>query len=228
MGGTDIYRSVVAGQHRRERMRRAARGAFYALLALLLVAVAVLGIGIYRLGGESMAPGLHTGDLVLVNKLAYGVVMPFRDRAVVSWRGPRRGDVVLASLPRPKGDLIAFKRVVGVPGDRVEVRWGRLTVNGEPATYQVLHPLTVRKWPGEEKAQPEAETFDGRSHQVIFGVLGGPPAPSGMTTVPPGQYFVLGDSRDNSEDSRLFGPLPSERILGRLAGVLWKAKKEES
>jgi signal peptidase I len=231
--GTDIYRSVVAGQHRKERRKRLFKIFLRLSLLLLLVVAGLLGIGLYRLAGESMAPGLHAGDLVVVNKAAYGLVVPFKDQVILGWGKPKLGDVVLVSLPRPDAanaanaaDIagkgrIAFKRVVGRPGDRIQVSSGRLVLNGKPAGYQLISPRAVREWPAEKGAQYEAETFEGSSHQIAFLVPGGTRAPSGMLTVPPEHYFLLGDSRDNSEDSRTLGPIPRDRILGRLGGVLW-------
>lgn len=221
MVGTDIYRSVVAGQQRRERRKRRFKLFLRLGILLLLALIAVLGVGLYRLAGESMAPGLHAGDLVVVNKAAYGLVLPFKDRVILSWARPGLGDVVLVSMPRPDGDHISFKRVVGRPGDRVQVSRGRLVLNGKPARYQLISPRAVRQWPSEKGAQFEVESFEGRTHQIAFLVPGGPPAPSGLLTVPPEHYFLLGDSRDNSEDSRTLGPVPRDRILGRLGGVLW-------
>ena len=224
MVGTDIYRSVVAGQKRKERRRRLFKLFLRLSVLLLLVVAGVLGIGLYRLAGESMAPGLHAGDLVFVNKAAYGLVFPFKDRVILGWGRPKLGDVVLVSLPRPDdedGGRIAFKRVVGRPGDRVQVSRGRLVLNGKPAHYQLISPRAVRDWPSEEGAQYQVESFEGRSHQLAFNVPGGAQAPSGLLSVPPEHYFLLGDSRDNSEDSRTLGPVPRDRILGRLGGVLW-------
>lgn len=228
MGGASIYRSVVAGQKRRERRQRRIRLAIRGLVFLALVLVACLSLGFYRLAGESMAPGLHTGDVVFVNKASYGLVVPFVNRAILSWSTPAPGEVILVAFPRPEGDLVVFKRVVGGPGDRVEVVNGRLVLNGKPARYMPLSRLTVRKWRGEEGARYEAETFADTPHQVVYGVPGGTLAPSGMITVPPDHVFVIGDSRDNSRDSREVGPLPRGRILGRYVGTLWPAKGEET
>lgn len=228
MGGASIYRSVVAGQKRRERRQRQVRLAVRALIVLAVVLVACLSLGFYRLAGESMAPGLHTGDVVFVNKASYGLVIPFVNRAVLSWSTPEPGEVVLVALPRPEGDLVVFKRVAGGPGDRVEVTAGRLVLNGKPARYMPLSRLTVRKWSSEAGARYEAETFADRPHQVVYGVPGGTPAPSGMITVPPDHVFVIGDSRDNSRDSREVGPLPRSRILGRYVSTPWPAKGEET
>lgn len=221
MVGTDIYRSVVAGQKRRERRKRLFKLFLRLGLLLILALIAVLGVGLYRLAGESMAPGLHAGDLVVVNKAAFGLVLPFKDRVILSWARPQLGDVVLVSMPRPAGDHISFKRVVGRPGDRVQVSRGRLVLNGKPARYQLISPRAVREWPSEKGAQFEVESFAGSTHQIAFLVPGGRPAPSGLLTVPPEHYFLLGDSRDNSEDSRTLGPVPRDRILGRLGGVVW-------
>jgi signal peptidase I len=227
VGGASIYRSVVAGQKRRERRSRRIRAAIRLLVLLAVILVACLSLGFYRLAGESMAPGLHTGDVVFVNKASYGLVLPFVNRAVVSWSTPQPGEIVLVAFPRPQGDLVVFKRVAGGPGDRVEVRDGRLVLNGKPARYQPLSRLSVRRWRSEAGARYEAETFADRPHQVVYGVAGGSPALSGMITVPPGRLFLIGDSRDNSHDSRETGPLPRNRILGRYAGTLWPAKEEE-
>ncbi len=225
MVGSDIYRSVVAGQHRKERRKRLFKVFLRLSLLLLLVVACLLGIGLYRLAGESMAPGLHAGDLVVVNKAAYGLVLPFKNQVILGWGKPKLGDVVLVSQPRldsaDDSGRIAFKRVVGRPGDRVQISRGRLVLNGKPVRYQLISPRSVREWPAEKGAQYEVETFEGSSHQVAFSVPGGRQAPSGMLTVPPEHYFLLGDSRDNSEDSRTLGPIPRDRILGRLGGVLW-------
>jgi signal peptidase I len=193
-----------------------------AVLATMVVLVSVrsAGAGVYRLAGESMAPGLHVGDMVLVNKLAYDLKVPFTEQALVGWSDPLRGDVVLVFVPAPDGGTMpAFKRVIGVSGDVVEVRDCRLIVNGRQASYEPADPAAVRRgWPGRKGERLEIETFAGRSYpvQLADGACEG----FGPSVVPRRRYFLLGDSRFNSRDSRSFGPLRRDSIQGRIAAVL--------
>jgi signal peptidase I len=175
----------------------------------------------------SMKPTLLEGDRIFVNKLAFGLRVPFTLEWITRWGGPVRGDVVVLFSPAPDGTRLV-KRAVGVPGDVIELRDNKLVVNGEPAEYGPLDDETVEQIPEAERARHgfAAETTSGRTHPV----MNTPSRPSdrsfGPVTVPAGHYFVMGDNRDESADSRVFGFVPEDRIVGRATGVIFSLDYE--
>jgi signal peptidase I len=176
----------------------------------------------------SMSPTVQQGDCILVNKLAYDLKIPFTQRHLVEWSAPERGDVVLLLAP-DAGDLLV-KRVVGRPGDQIELRENVLFVNGEPATHTTIdlrsHGEIAPR--GEAKNHLVREKLGARVHPVKF--TSDQPARRcyGPVTVPESQYFVLGDNRDESIDSRSFGFVARDRILGRAATVVLALRSANS
>jgi signal peptidase I len=170
----------------------------------------------------SMRPNLLEGDVVFVNRLAYNVKVPLTDVVLAHTGEPRRGEVVTFSSPRDGQRLI--KRVIGLPGDVVEMRDEKLIVNGREAGYEP-------KGSGSELVGQVAlvgtslydETVDGhrRRIQVIPELQA--LRSFGPVTVPPDQYLMLGDSRDNSVDSRYYGLVPRELLIGRAERILVSA-----
>jgi signal peptidase I len=171
----------------------------------------------------SMRPTLLEGDVVLVNRLAYDVKLPLTDIALAHVADPRRGDVVTFSSPKDGTRLI--KRIVALPGDSVEMRNGVLLLNDEPARY--VETATVRESVGAGFELPAVRSTEalqgGRGHAVQY--LSGVTAKRtfARTVVPAGHYFMLGDNRDNSEDSRFIGFVPRELLIGRAHRVLVSA-----
>jgi len=180
-----------------------------------------------------MLPTLEVGDFILVNKYNYGIRLPVINKKVIDVGQPKRGDVMVFRFPlNPSQDYI--KRVVGLPGDRIEYFNKRLTVNGQEV------PLAkMDSYYDAERMQFYAqfeEKLGDVQHRVIVneavppGLGGGFPnthpgacqySGSGLVcTVPAGHYFVMGDNRDNSEDSRFWGFVPEENIVGR-AFLIW-------
>ncbi len=168
----------------------------------------------FRIPSGSMIPTLHVGDFILVNKFTYGVRLPVIDKKIIELGSPQRGDVVVFRYPpEPSTDYI--KRVVGVPGDRIGYYDRVLYVNGEAVTE-----------PDEDQALREdgqevlrvPEQLDQHSYQVQW--LPQRPSRQGEVVVPPGAYFVLGDNRDNSRDSRYWGFVPDENLVGK-AFFIW-------
>jgi len=168
----------------------------------------------------SMKPTILEGDRVFVNKLAYDLRIPFTSWRVAGWADPKRGDIVVLLSPHDGKRLV--KRVVGVPGDVVELRKNRLVVNGQAAGYGPADARVMEDLGDDRPATAvvETETESGRSHAVMVN----PMTPSMPTfrpvTVPSGRYLVMGDNRDNSFDSRWFGFVDRGRILGEVTTVV--------
>ena len=170
----------------------------------------------------SMRPTILEGDVVLVDRLAYDVKLPLSDRSLARRGEPQRGDVVTFSSPKDGTRLI--KRIVGVPGDVVEMHGDRLVVNGEAAVYSQLTEVSEPIGGGiNVKAVRATEAVAGstRSVQIIEGIASR--RDHGPVTVPPGHYFMLGDNRNNSEDSRFIGFVPREALIGHAHRILVSA-----
>ena len=162
----------------------------------------------------SMKPTIEEGDRVVVNKLAYDLKVPFTTFEVWKWGDPRRGDIVV--LFSPKDGMRLVKRVVGVPGDRIEMRDNQLYVNGDAARWKSI---------GEENDREQGstlvveETLEGRTHLVMFTPQIAAVRSFAPLIVPSGRYFVMGDNRDNSNDSRFIGLIDRHRIVGKALAV---------
>jgi len=169
----------------------------------------------------SMKPSIIEGDRIFVNKLAYGLRVPFTLWRLMEWEGPQRGDVVV--LFEPDTGVRLVKRVIGIPGDRIEVRDNRVIVNGKQATYQPLDPEFVNALPANQQTQHRfaAENLEESMHPVMLT----PAFPSkrtyGPVDVPEGEYFVMGDNRDKSRDSRWFGCVERDLIVGHATRIVF-------
>jgi signal peptidase I len=156
----------------------------------------------------SMKPTIQEGDVVWVNKLAYDLKVPFTTHHLAEWATPRRGEVVV--FFEPVHETRYVKRVVGLPGDVVELRDNHLVLNGSPVEWEMNDAGATR---GEEQL--------GEHRHAVMTLPDKPAMRSfGPTRIPDGHYFVMGDNRDNSLDSRYIGPIARERIIGRVSGVL--------
>ncbi len=190
----------------------------------------LVGLGLFRtaiadwnpIPSGSMRPTLLEGDVVFVNRLAYDVKVPLTDIVVAPLAEPKRGDIVTFTSPADGTRLI--KRLVALPGDTVEMRDEVLFVNGEAAQYldpaQIEEPAGAGQWIAAVRAR-EVLGASSRVVQIL------PRAPAlrsfGPLRVPAGHYFMLGDNRDNSFDSRYFGFVPRERLIGRAERILVSA-----
>lgn len=184
----------------------------------------------FRIPSESMLPTLLKGDFILVNKFSYGLRLPVLNTKIAGNSQPARGDVVVFRYPR-EPSVAYIKRVVGLPGDRLEYRGKQLFINGQPASLTSLP---------DDSADPGYRQFDERlsatNHRIQtlaegrWGLAGFWPGlqirreSDGTVAwayeVPAGHYFVMGDNRDNSSDSRVWGPLPEENLIGK-AFFIW-------
>ena len=167
----------------------------------------------------SMKPSILEGELVLVNKLAYDLKAPFTTLQLSTWGDPLRGDVVVFFSPKDRTRLV--KRVVGLPGDRVEMRDDVLYLNGVRQQYSLKDPGPFLPDVFEDVNPIVAiEHLEACDHYVM--ALPGRLAlrSFGPVQVPPDHYFMMGDSRDNSVDSRFIGPVPRQQIVGRVGRVV--------
>jgi signal peptidase I len=159
----------------------------------------------------SMNPSILEGDRILVNKLAYDLKVPYTTWRLARWSAPQRGDIVVFNSPADGTRLV--KRVIGLPGDVLELRNDRLFLNGRPAEYQFDDAPAAAKIVGRESA-------DGLSHPMQILPATRAMRSFGPLTVPQGQYFMMGDNRDVSFDSRYFGTVPMDHILGKAPAVV--------
>lgn len=187
----------------------------------------------FKIPSGSMMPTLVTGDLILVNKFTYGLRLPVMNTPVTQGNDPQRGDVVVFRYP-PQPELDYIKRIVGVPGDTVAYLNKRLTINGNPLPLEKLPDYLHKE--SRQYAHQFSETLGAQPHHILIrpetpGFIQGSIPFSGKEhctysmegvtcTVPQGHYFVLGDNRDDSLDSRYWGFVPEENIVGK-AFFIW-------
>lgn len=169
----------------------------------------------------SMQPTILIGDRIFVNKLAYDLKIPFTQKRLVTWSDPVRGDIVTFWSPADATRLV--KRVIGVPGDLLEMKNSRLIVNGEKLAYDkadeaALVAALAAAAIGKEFS---IEQLPGHAHVVAITPAKRSLRNFGPLTVPAGQYFMMGDNRDNSADSRYFGFVERKLVIGRVQGTVW-------
>jgi len=190
----------------------------------------------FKIPSSSMRPTLEVGDFILVNKFAYGIRLPIIEKKIISIGEPQHGDVIVFRYPvNPSQDFI--KRVIGLPGDQVDYVDKRLTVNGVPlpqqedGTYGYLEGLTY------VTTEKLTEHFGDREYATAVNPAAQPVYPLNVRSfpgrencvyndrgfsckVPAGQYLMMGDNRDNSDDSRYWGFVPDDHIRGK-AFLIW-------
>ena len=170
----------------------------------------------------SMNPTIVEGDRILVDKAAYGLRVPFTNVRLTHGGDPQRGDIVI--FPSPKDGTTLVKRVVGLPGDTITLRGERLYINGAALDYASTQSSADAQLPiatrGEQR-EYFTETLGDAAHAIMVLPRRNAMRSFAPVTVPAGQYFMMGDSRDNSEDSRYFGFVPRETIVGRAYRVAY-------
>ncbi|MDP2098486.1 MAG: signal peptidase I [Methylobacter sp.] len=172
----------------------------------------------FRIPSASMMPTLLIGDFILVNKFTYGIRVPVFNKKIIELNEPQRGDIVVFRFPKdPTVDYI--KRIIGLPGDKVGYYNKKLTVNGTPVN-QVSLGRYQGVGQGEDMTGNEhlLEDLLGVEHSIL--IRNGALSAEGVYTVPEGHYFVMGDNRDNSNDSRYWGTVPEENLVGQ-AFFIW-------
>jgi signal peptidase I len=185
---------------------------FFPVLAVVFVLRSFL-VEPFQIPSSSMVPTLQVGDYILVNKYTYGIRLPVLRTKVLSINEPERGDVMVF-FPPHMNDTYFIKRVVGLPGDTVTYRDKVLYVNGE----------RVERQPVAELPTPDAryslglEALGESNHLMQVDTMR--PGRDFSVVVQPGHYFVMGDNRDNSSDSRIWGQVPEQDIVGK-AFAIW-------
>ena len=167
----------------------------------------------------SMKPTIIEGDRVFVNKLAYDLKVPFTTCHLAQWGDPQRGDIVVFFSPRDGQRLV--KRVVGLPGDTVELRHNSLVINAQPIQYLPGEQELLRDAAAPDRARSVYAVEQLAAHRHAVAAIPSVPAlrDYGPYVVPADHYFMMGDNRDNSFDSRYFGPVDRKRIVGQATAV---------
>ncbi len=192
---------------------------------LLIVAVIVIPVKTsladwYWVPSGSMTPTILEGDMVFVDKLAYDLKFPATLHRLSKWADPQRGDIIVCFSPDDNIRLV--KRVIGIPGDNVQLFNNILIINGERLDYSELDPQYLEYLSDDLRryANFANENLDSELHPV----MSIPSVPArryfGPVNVPEGQYFIMGDNRDNSRDSRVFGFVNRRVIIGKAKGVI--------
>jgi signal peptidase I len=161
----------------------------------------------------SMKPTIMEGDRVVVNKLAYDLKVPFTTIHMAEWGNPQRGDIVVFYSPEDGRRLV--KRVIGLPGDVLEMHQDALVINGKKAAY-ASSPLAAGI---DQSAVQSRENLEGVEHPILVFPDKLAMRDFGPMTVPAGSYFMMGDNRDDSYDSRYFGSVARRRIVGEATAV---------
>ncbi|MFZ0790337.1 MAG: signal peptidase I [Chromatiaceae bacterium] len=214
----------AAGGYKEPVLVEYARSFFPVIFAVLLLRSFV--VEPFRIPSNSMMPTLLTGDFILVNKFAYGLRWPVLNSKFLAVGEPQHGDVVVFKYPQD-GKTDYIKRIVGVPGDEVWYQDKTIYLNGKP---QGQLPIGSYAGVGSGEvmtgARESLEDLDGIEHRVLVrpGVPDLPPGcrelAFGPIKVPDGHYFVMGDNRDNSNDSRCWGFVPEDNLVGK-AFAIW-------
>lgn len=208
--GTEVVREPVIVEYSRS---------FFPVIVIVLIVRSFLAEP-FRIPSSSMMPNLQDGDFILVNKFTYGLRLPVLDTKIVEMGLPERGDVVVFRYPvNPRENYI--KRVVGLPGDQVEYRNKTIFINGEPqAQERIGRYLGVGAGREMDGADHLRESLGERQHEILMRPNQLGRQGEGRWVVPEGHYFVMGDNRDDSADSRVWGFVPEQNLVGR-AFLIW-------
>jgi len=175
----------------------------------------------FRIPSGSMLPSLYIGDFILVNKFAYGIKLPVVNTTILKRDGPERGDVIVFRYPRDES-LDYIKRVIGLPGDHIAYYNKVLYINGQPISRTFIDKYNG---PGQTFANEYIENLQGVQHEMLL-LPARPNNLQGEYIVPEGTFFVMGDNRDNSNDSRVWGPVPESNLIGK-AFMIWMHFSDE-
>ncbi|WJG08002.1 signal peptidase I [Aliiglaciecola sp. LCG003] len=178
----------------------------FALFVLLMFASRSSIADWYHVPSGSMLPTIEIGDRIFVDKMAYRLELPFTDIEIAKTGHPQRGDIVVIQATAERDRLI--KRIIGLPGDQIAMRNNQLVING-----------TVIQYKADESTIFQEDLF-GITHKVQFVNIPNPKSSFTNILIPEGQYFVMGDNRNNSQDSRYFGFVSEQELQGKASHVV--------
>jgi signal peptidase I len=217
---TEIHQGVEISRKGKEPVVVEYSKSFFPVLLIVFLLRGFI-VEPFRIPSGSMLPSLYIGDFILVNKFAYGIKLPVLNTKIIDLSSPERGDIVVFRYPRdPNLDYI--KRVIGLPGDHIAYYNKVLYVNGKPVERDFVGQY---KGPGQTFANEYLEKLQGAEHSILL-LPARPNNLQGEYIVPEGMYFVMGDNRDNSNDSRVWGPVPEQNLLGK-AFMIWMHFSDE-
>jgi signal peptidase I len=194
----------------------------FLIAAIVALFIRQFAVEAFKIPSGSMIPTLAIGDHLLVNKFIYGPRIPFTDSRIFTWREPKRGEIIVFKYPENE-DKNFIKRVVGVPGDKIQIVNGKLMVNDQAV------PITPAAGPADksvEKGQSIGipmvyeEQLGTVRHEIQY-LTDQSRKNEGPWLVPKDSVFVMGDNRDNSQDSRFWGFVKYNKILGRALIIYW-------
>ena len=192
---------------------------FFFAVVLLLVLFRTAIADWYVVPTGSMKPTILEGDRIFVNKLAYNIRVPFTEIELSSWDAPEYGDIVVFLSPKDETRLI--KRVVGLPGDQITIKQNHLLINDQPVPFEKSAlKLEENIWSAGIRRELYNEQIGSHQYDIALSPFKSPLNDFGPVTVPENHFFMLGDNRDNSADSRIIGFVERSRILGRASHVI--------
>lgn len=179
----------------------------------------------------SMKPTILEGDVIVQNKMAYDLQLPFTETSLMQLGQPERGDIIVFTSEKSGKRLI--KRLVGLPGETIEVINDQILINGDPSEYRKLaenDPRIPAEYPDREPGYYVMESTDDMDKHIMLinDSKYNPHRNFAETTIPAQSYFFMGDNRDDSSDSRLYGVAPRSEIRGRAFGILVSARSNEN
>ncbi len=194
----------------------------FLIAAVIALFIRQFAVEAFKIPSASMVPTLRIGDHLLVNKFIYGPRIPFTDTRIFSWKEPKRGEIIVFKFPLDESKNF-IKRVVGVPGDKIQIRKGKLFINDAAVPLSDLGTYDDKdQSSGSYSARAELldEQLGAVQHHILYlhdqsGVHFGP------ELVPRDSVFVMGDNRDNSQDSRVWGFVKYNKIIGRALIIYW-------
>lgn len=221
----EVASSDYLSKYKKSKLRQNVEALAFAIILALIIRTFVFQP--FKIPSGSMIPTLLVGDHLLVNKFVYGTKIPFTDIEIFPLEKIQRGDVIVFTYPnnendRSKNGLYYIKRVVGLPGDFIDLNGRNLVVNGEEIPLEYIGNYSDAR--NSEQFDEYEEDLFGEDHTVIFrkgkeNTNRGSYIP--VTKVPEGSVFVMGDNRDNSQDSRFWGFVPIENIAGKAFLIHW-------
>jgi signal peptidase I len=207
--------------HRKSKLREWIESIIWAFVIAMIIRT--FFIQAFKIPSGSMEDTLLVGDFLLVNKMVFGIQIPFTQKSVLRFREPKRGEIVIFISPYTNKYFV--KRCIGIPGDTIEVRAKRLFINHHEIFEEQITHKDPREFPGIPNVHGPTYQKDWEAGEFRF--VGGYCRDNfGPIVVPEHSIFVMGDNRDNSDDSRFWGPLDQARVLGKPLILYWSWEKE--